>query len=71
LIASTLVLLGYEALGALVGYTLAFLAVGILGIVMFHQIFYKKAQTGDNKPNSAKLLKLCSDTDCHSPSPPS
>jgi len=58
LIAPTLVLLGYEAFGAIVGYTVAFLAVGILGIAILYQIFYKKAHgTDDNKPKLSKNIK--------------
>jgi len=59
LIAPTFVLLGYEALGVVIGYTVAFLAVGILGIAMLYRIFYKKAQeTYDNKPKLSETIKI-------------
>jgi stage V sporulation protein B len=54
-----LVLLGYGALGAVLGYTFSFLTGGILGLVMLYLILFRKLpkRTNPHKSNITKTLK--------------
>ena len=47
-LAPLLVLLGYGAFGAILGHTIAFLITGILGVIIFYLIFYKKTRLTEN-----------------------
>jgi O-antigen/teichoic acid export membrane protein len=57
--APLLVLLGYGALGAIIGYTLSFLAAGIIGLTMLYFFLIKNLKrTKTNKTNISKTLKM-------------
>jgi O-antigen/teichoic acid export membrane protein len=46
----SLVLAGFGAFGAVIGYTVASMATGILGFSIVYFLFYKKVQKKDNSP---------------------
>lgn len=58
LAAPLLVILGYGALGAVLGYTLSFLAAGIIALTMLYFILFRKLKrTKTNKTGISKTLK--------------
>lgn len=58
LAAPLLVLLGYGALGAIIGYTLSFLVAGTIGLIMLYFFFIKNLKrTKTNKTGISKTLK--------------
>jgi len=56
---SLLVLLGYGALGAVLGYTFSLLTAGIVGLVMLYFLLFRKLPRKQNshQPNIIKTLK--------------
>jgi len=53
-----LVLLGYSVLGAVIGYTLSFIAAGIIGLAtLFFMLFRPLKKQGTNSSNITKTLK--------------
>jgi O-antigen/teichoic acid export membrane protein len=52
-----LVFLGFGALGAAIGYTLSFLAAGIIGCVMLYQIVFRSTRFNTNKFGIIKNVK--------------
>jgi O-antigen/teichoic acid export membrane protein len=57
--APLLVFLGYGALGAVLGYTLSFLAAGIIALTMLYFILFRKLKrTKTNKTGISKTLKM-------------
>ena len=56
--APLLVFLGYGALGAILGYTLSFLAAGVIGLTLVYFILFRKLKrTKTNKTGIYKTLK--------------
>jgi stage V sporulation protein B len=56
--APLLVFLGYGALGAVLGYTLSFLAAGIIALVILYFILFRKLKsTQTNRPGLTQTLK--------------
>jgi O-antigen/teichoic acid export membrane protein len=53
-----LVFFGYGVLGAVIGYTLSFIAAGIIGLSTFYFILFKPLRRkGTKNPNTARTLK--------------
>jgi len=57
LLVTLLVFIGYGAFGAILGYTLSSLATGILAILIFYLLFYRKTRKVDNKLNLFGTLR--------------
>jgi O-antigen/teichoic acid export membrane protein len=52
-----LVVLGYGALGAVIGYTFSILATGIIGLVMLYLVIFRSFRTKKNRSGITKSLK--------------
>jgi len=59
LLAAFLAFLGYGAFGAVLGYTIAFIVTGALGVLIVFFLFYRNSQrTGNNGINLSRPLKI-------------
>jgi len=51
-ISPVLVFIGYNSLGAVSGYTISFLAAGLIGLILFYLTIYKELKS-KNQPKSS------------------
>jgi O-antigen/teichoic acid export membrane protein len=58
IIGPILVFLGYSVLGAVVGYSLGFVAAGIIGVTTFYFVLYRPLRKKGTKNDTTKTLKI-------------
>ena len=57
-IGPTLVIWGYAVLGAVIGYSMGFVAAGTIGVATFYFILYRPLRKGTSSPNITKTLRM-------------